>query len=73
MAKCEYGSGRLRQITLLPVDLGYGRPRSQRGRPMLAKGEVARRILERIKTLSEPFGTKVKTKGARGIISVAAA
>jgi poly-gamma-glutamate synthesis protein (capsule biosynthesis protein) len=49
---CVFTGGRLTGIELHPVDLGFGRPRSQRGRPMLADLEVARAIIESFERLS---------------------
>ena len=50
------------------MDLGYGKPRWQQGRPVLAEGDVAQEILERYQRLSKPFGTRVKIKGDMGIV-----
>jgi hypothetical protein len=41
------------------------KPRSQRGRPMLASRSLATKILEKIAKLSEPYGTEIKIE--RGI------
>jgi hypothetical protein len=49
-------TSRLDHIELLPLELGFGRPRSQRGRPMIADGAKAQRILDRVRGLSEPYG-----------------
>jgi poly-gamma-glutamate synthesis protein (capsule biosynthesis protein) len=50
------------------VDVGYGKPRWQQGRPMLAEGEVAQEILERYQRLSKPFGTQVDIRENVGIV-----
>jgi poly-gamma-glutamate synthesis protein (capsule biosynthesis protein) len=50
------------------VDVGYGKPRWQQGRPVLADGEVAQEILERYQRLSKPFGTNVSIDGNVGIV-----
>jgi poly-gamma-glutamate synthesis protein (capsule biosynthesis protein) len=44
-------------LKIHPVSLGLGEKRHLRGRPRLATGEEARRILDRFARLSEPFGT----------------
>ena len=70
VAKCEYRAGKAEKITFVPIELGHSRPRSQRGRPTLAVGVVAQRMLERLRGLSEPFGTHIDIEGERGVISV---
>lgn len=70
VARCDYRAGKVEKITVVPIELGHSRPRSQRGRPTLAVGVVARRILERCRGLSEPFGTHIEIEGERGVISV---
>lgn len=53
----------LAEIKLYPVDLGFGRPRSQQGRPLLAEGPEAKEILERFQAFSKPFGTDIRIQG----------
>jgi poly-gamma-glutamate synthesis protein (capsule biosynthesis protein) len=61
----------LKGIELLPLDLGAstGR-RSQRGRPVLAEGEVAGDVLQRIQALSKNFGTEMTISNGRGLVDV---
>ena len=54
---CRFSNGRLSGIDIYPVTLGLGEKRHLRGRPRLAKGEEAARILRRFASLSEPFAT----------------
>jgi poly-gamma-glutamate capsule biosynthesis protein CapA/YwtB (metallophosphatase superfamily) len=56
---CSFAGGELRDLTLHPVTLGFGRPRGRRGQPELAAPDDARRILSRLDTLSRPFGTHI--------------
>ena len=71
VALVEFEKGRLNRIRLLPVDLGFHtHKRSQRGRPVLAEGEVAEEILYRFRDLSEPFGTCVRIEGGQGFIEL---
>jgi poly-gamma-glutamate capsule biosynthesis protein CapA/YwtB (metallophosphatase superfamily) len=68
LACCSFKSKTLEEIILYPLDLGYGKPRSQRGRPLLANQELGERIIDRIKGISKKYGTKIIfTKGA-GIV-----
>ncbi len=73
VATCKYEAKQLKEIRLYPVDLGRGLPRSQAGRPVLAPsgGEVNQRVLERFRTMSEPYGTKIEIEDGVGIIRVA--
>ena len=65
VARCEFKRESLHAITLHPIDMGHGKKRSQRGRPLLASAEVSRRALDRIKRLSKPLGTDIRIE--RGV------
>jgi poly-gamma-glutamate capsule biosynthesis protein CapA/YwtB (metallophosphatase superfamily) len=69
-ATCEFRGRTLAELRLHPLDLGYGRPRAQRGRPVLAGGEVADRILRRVQRLSARHGAEVAIDGATAFVSV---
>jgi hypothetical protein len=68
VAECEFRDGAVAFIRIHPLDLGHGRSRAQRGRPVLARGDVARRALERIARLSKPFGTRLEFDGETATI-----
>ncbi|MEE8442165.1 MAG: hypothetical protein V3S37_00300, partial [Dehalococcoidia bacterium] len=70
IAMINFQGKQMTDLKLNPVDLGFGRPRSQRGRPLLAEGEVAQEILERFQRLSEPFGTEIKIENGVGVVKV---
>jgi poly-gamma-glutamate synthesis protein (capsule biosynthesis protein) len=70
LAVVDYDNGALRRIDLYPLYLGWDKPRSQRGRPVLAKGEIAKRILERMQVMSAQFGTTIRIEGGKGVIEV---
>jgi poly-gamma-glutamate synthesis protein (capsule biosynthesis protein) len=57
---CTFEEGRLSGIEIRPVSLGLGEARHLRGRPRLASGEEADRILKRFAALSAPFGTTLR-------------
>jgi poly-gamma-glutamate capsule biosynthesis protein CapA/YwtB (metallophosphatase superfamily) len=61
----------LHEIKIYPVELGFGSPRSQAGRPLLSQGQAARRALEHFQYLSEPFQTAIEIKEDVGVIQVA--
>lgn len=65
---CHYEARTLKEVTLYPIDMGFGRPIPQRGRPMLAQGQVAQDILQWLQHVSEPFGTTITIEGDVGII-----
>lgn len=67
-AVCRFAGGELAEVSLHPVESGHGKPRAQRGRPMLAEGETAREILERMVKLSRPFDTEVAIEDMRGVV-----
>ena len=66
----EFEGERLRGLRLYPVELGQDKPRSQRGRPMIAEGELGEQILGVIKDLSAPYGTKMTIRGNVGIVKL---
>jgi poly-gamma-glutamate synthesis protein (capsule biosynthesis protein) len=67
---CEFAKAKLKEIKIYPIDQGFGRPLPQRGRPVLADGEVAERVLERVMRLSARYGTKVSVRNGIGVIEV---
>jgi poly-gamma-glutamate synthesis protein (capsule biosynthesis protein) len=66
----EFEGDRLTKLELHPVQLGQDLPRSQKGRPMLAKGELANKILGIIKKLSKPYGTEIVKKKGVGVVKL---
>ncbi len=64
----EFEGGRLKEMRLYPVDLGQHRPRSQRGRPMMAGAEIGERILGKIVELSKPYGTEITIRDGVGFL-----
>jgi poly-gamma-glutamate synthesis protein (capsule biosynthesis protein) len=67
-ATCRFDRGKLVEIRIYPIDQGFGQSRAQRGRPVMAVGDMAERIIERVKRLSEPYGVRVKAENGVGII-----
>jgi poly-gamma-glutamate synthesis protein (capsule biosynthesis protein) len=70
IAVCRYAGHRLADVELHPLDLGFGRPMSQRGRPVLAHRELADEILQWLQRVSEPFGTEIINEDGVGHIRV---
>jgi poly-gamma-glutamate synthesis protein (capsule biosynthesis protein) len=67
-AVVTFRDGRLDGVALHPLDLGFKRARWQQGRPMLARGAVAKSVIDRIETLSRPFGTRIGMENGVGVI-----
>lgn len=57
---------KLTDLKLLPVTLRRDLPRSQHGRPFLAVGKEADSILQRLQSMSSPYGTKIEIKEGIG-------
>lgn len=51
--------GSVTEIRLYPIDLGFGKPRAVRGRPMLAGEALGRKIIKRLERMSTPYGTRI--------------
>lgn len=62
-----FQDGGLVEVRLYPITLGYGKPRPQRGRPRLADEEAGRRIIDKLRELSQPFGVEVQYRAAENI------
>ncbi|MFQ5817002.1 MAG: CapA family protein [Terriglobia bacterium] len=62
VALVSFADGRLQDVRLYPILLGHGKPRSQRGRPILARAEEGARILEHLASLSKSFGTQIEVR-----------
>ena len=69
----RFEDGKLVEVRLYPADLGQDRTRpiSRGGTPLTPSPEMARRVLERLQTLSKQFGTTVTIQNGVGVIRVA--
>jgi poly-gamma-glutamate capsule biosynthesis protein CapA/YwtB (metallophosphatase superfamily) len=65
-ATCEFTGDDLTELRLYPIDLGFQRRRTDRGRPMLADGMVADRVLRRVQQLSSKYGTNIQIRNSVG-------
>jgi poly-gamma-glutamate synthesis protein (capsule biosynthesis protein) len=70
VAMLEWRDGELAGLKLHPITLGFGTPRSQRGRPMFADGELAEKILQDLQQRSGPFGTAIQIVDGVGVITL---
>ncbi|MDX1480534.1 MAG: CapA family protein [Woeseiaceae bacterium] len=60
----------LTELALYPIDLGFGLPRSVRGRPLLARPELAEKIIEDLRERSAPFGTEIEFRRGVGYVDL---
>lgn len=70
VAEAVFQDGRLTQVIVTPMQLGYDRPMSQMGIPKIATGAVAQRILTRVQEMSKVLGTNLVIKGDKGSIRI---
>ena len=68
IATSRFEGGKIAEIRLQPVDLGFGERGADRGTPRIATPEVARTILKRLQRLSAPYGTTITIEHNVGII-----
>jgi poly-gamma-glutamate synthesis protein (capsule biosynthesis protein) len=68
VAVSRFERGRLAEIRLHPVDLGYKAPSPSQGVPRMADPQAAASILDEIGRLSRPFGTVIETERGIGVI-----
>jgi poly-gamma-glutamate synthesis protein (capsule biosynthesis protein) len=72
IAMPQWRGGQLTAIELHPISLGFGKPRTVRGRPMLAEPELARKIIDDLIRASEPFGTVIEHRDGIGVVKLGA-
>jgi poly-gamma-glutamate capsule biosynthesis protein CapA/YwtB (metallophosphatase superfamily) len=70
LAVWHYNNGQLSALYLYPFMLGFGCHRLQRGRPLLASGQEAGRILAHLQELSTPYGTEILVRDGVGMIEL---
>lgn len=68
LAVLHWQHGKVLEIELWPITLGFGGSHAERGRPMLAEPELGEKILNRLDALSRPFGTSIGRSNGAGII-----
>jgi hypothetical protein len=61
----SFDGGELVDIAVHPIGLGFERPDTQRGRPMMADATEADAVLDDLVRLSKGFGTNVVSDGGR--------
>jgi poly-gamma-glutamate synthesis protein (capsule biosynthesis protein) len=66
-ATTTWKGGKLEEIRIYPIDLNAA-GNKPKGVPAFASPELAKKILEEVRRVSAPFGTKVQIEGEVGII-----
>lgn len=66
----RFEGGALASVELHPITLGFGLPRPQRGRPLLATGELARKIIGDVQEYSAEYGTEIRFRDGIGILTI---
>ncbi len=70
IAVSRYERGTLAEVRLYPIEMGVDLRMAHRGIPRTASPAGAKRILERLQTLSEPYGTRIAIEDNVGVIRV---
>lgn len=65
-----FNNGKLVEMKLYPISLGFGKPSGRRGRPTLADEQLSRKIINDLIKLSEPFGTRIEYKDRVGTVKI---
>jgi poly-gamma-glutamate capsule biosynthesis protein CapA/YwtB (metallophosphatase superfamily) len=68
--RITYEDGKVVEIEIHPISLGFGQPLFERGTPRLARGEEAREILEHIANLSKAYGTTMRIEEGVGRVAL---
>jgi poly-gamma-glutamate capsule biosynthesis protein CapA/YwtB (metallophosphatase superfamily) len=64
--RITYEAGKVVEIEIHPVSLGFGQPAYELGFPTLARGDEAREILEDFASRSRPYGTTMRIEDGVG-------
>lgn len=70
MPLLEFDGERVTSMEIVPISLALGPKPQRRGKPEVATGEVAERVLERFKKLSAEMGTEVTIENERGHVKL---
>jgi poly-gamma-glutamate synthesis protein (capsule biosynthesis protein) len=65
-----FKDGKLSELALHPIDLGFGRLRQVRGRPIFASEELGEKIIGDLVRLSEPYGTDIEMRRGVGYVKL---
>jgi poly-gamma-glutamate synthesis protein (capsule biosynthesis protein) len=66
----KFRGKQLTELSLHPISLGFGQPRSVRGRPFFATGELGQKILGDLVKLSSAMGTRITVRDGVGYVAL---
>jgi hypothetical protein len=66
----KFRGRQLVELALHPISLGFGQPRSERGRPTLADPELGKKIVDDLIRLSQPFGTTIRDRDGVAFVDI---
>lgn len=67
IAHPTFEGGALKELALHPITPGFGEPPWVRGRPMLARGDLAEKILNDLRDRSSPYRDRHRDQERRGV------
>jgi poly-gamma-glutamate capsule biosynthesis protein CapA/YwtB (metallophosphatase superfamily) len=67
LARWRWQGEKMTELELIPVELGFGEPRSRRGTPRLSADPT---ILPHLAELSAPYGTQIALEGSIGRVAL---
>jgi poly-gamma-glutamate synthesis protein (capsule biosynthesis protein) len=67
IAESKFDRGKVVEIRIYPVDLGYGMKLTESGTPRMAGPEASQRILRHVQEMSQKYGTKITIEGLVGV------
>jgi poly-gamma-glutamate synthesis protein (capsule biosynthesis protein) len=70
IAMPKFSQGELVAVELHPISLGFGKPRTVRGRPMFADEELSKKIIGDLQRISKPFGTEIVYRNGIGLVQI---
>ncbi len=70
VATTRWQGKRLTGVTLHPITLGFGLTRGERGRPLLATADAARKILDAVTERSKAYGTRLRIDGSTASVDL---
>jgi poly-gamma-glutamate capsule biosynthesis protein CapA/YwtB (metallophosphatase superfamily) len=68
VAVSRFDRGRLSEIRLCPIELGFATEDARRGLPRTPPPAIAQEILKRLQKLSKPFHTEITIENNEGVI-----
>ena len=66
----KWESHRLTELAVYPISLGFGKSRTERGRPVLADTATGKKILDDVAKRSASFGTRLTVRDGIGYVDL---